>query len=130
MPANDAASGALAAFEAPIDAQSHATLHPGWGGHRLSLGGLSNAALLSFLERHPQIGRVSLCLDADEAGRTAAGIISARLTGDERFAHITVITDPPPHGKKDYNEALLHAARLERAQKQAGHRKEAGFSIE
>ena len=130
LPANDAASGALAAFEAPIDVQSHATLFPDWSGHRLSLGGTSDVALWAFLERHPHISRVSLCLDADEAGRTAANKITAQLTGDERFTYITVTTDPPPYGQKDYNEALLHAARLERAQKQAGHRKEAGFSIE
>ncbi len=129
MPANDAASGALAAFEAPVDALSHATLYPGWGGHRLSLGGTSDVALLSFLERHPQIRRVSFCLDADDAGRTAASKITAQLAGDGRFAHITVTTEPPPYGKKDYNEALLHTVRLERAQTRAGPRKEAGFSI-
>ena len=130
MPANDAASGALAAFEAPVDALSYATLYPGWSGHRLSLGGLSNAALLSFLECHPQISRVSLCLDADEAGQTAASKITAQLAGNGRFSHITVTTDPPPHGKKDYNEALLHTVRLERAQTWAGPRKEAGYSLE
>ena len=130
MPANDAASGALAAFEAPIDALSHATLYPEWSGHRLSLGGTSDVALRSFLEHHPHINRVSLCLDADEAGRTAARQITAFLAGDERFSHIMLTTDPPPYGKKDYNEALLHAVRLERAHKPPGHRKEAGFSIE
>ncbi len=130
MPAKDAASGALAAFEAPIDALSHAALHPDWSGHRLSLGGTSNVALRAFLERHPHINRVSLCLDADEAGRTAARQITAFLAGDERFSHIMVTTDPPPYGQKDYNEALLHAVRLERAHKLPGHRKEAGFSME
>ncbi len=39
MTANDTTSSALAAFEAPIDVQSHATLYPDWSGHRLSLGG-------------------------------------------------------------------------------------------
>jgi hypothetical protein len=126
---NDAASGALAVFEAPIDALSHATLFPGWDGHRLSLGGTSDVALLAFLERNPHIKHISLCLDADEAGRTAANKITAYLAGDERLSHITVTTDPPPYGKKDYNEALIHAVRLERAQTQAGHHKEAGVSI-
>ena len=128
--ASDAASGALAAFEAPIDALSHATLFPDWSGHRLSLGGTSDVALRAFLERHPHISRISLCLDADEAGRTAARQITAFLAGDERLSHIVVTTDPPPYGQKDYNEALLHAVRLERAHKLPGHRKEAGFSIE
>ncbi len=130
MPATEDDSGALAAFEAPIDVQSHATLYPDWSGHRLSLGGTSDVALRAFLEAHPHINRISLCLDADEAGRTAARQITSFLTGDERFAHIAVTTDPPPYGKKDYNEALLHAVSLERAHKPPGHRKEAGFSME
>jgi DNA primase len=86
-------------------------------------------ALLAFLDHNPHIGCISLCLDADEAGRTAADKITAHLDGDERLSHITVTIDPPPYGKKDYNEALIHAVRQERAQKQAGHRKEAGVSI-
>ena len=130
MPATETASGAIAAFEAPIDVQSHATLFPDWSDHRLSLGGTSDVALRAFLEGNPYINRVSLCLDTDEAGQTAARQITSFLAGDERFAHIAVTTDPPPYGKKDYNEALLQAVRLERAHKPPGHRKEAGFSIE
>jgi hypothetical protein len=42
---------------------------------------------------------------------------------------IAVTIDPPPIGK-DYNEALLHTVREERARKQAGHHKDAGFFIE
>ena len=128
MPEKEAASGAVAAFEAPIDALSHATLYPGWSGHRLSLGGTSDVALRAFLEATPQTSHVSLCLDADEAGQTAAQRITESLGRDARFSHLTVTTDPPPVGK-DYNEALLHAARHERAQKQAGHHKEVGLSI-
>ena len=128
IPANDAASGALAVFESPIDALSHATLFPDWSGHRLSLGGTSDVALLSFLERNPQIGSLFFCLDADEAGQTAARKITALLAADTRFSHIAVKITPPPVGK-DYNEALLHTVSQERAQKQAGHQKEAGLSI-
>jgi hypothetical protein len=119
----------LAVFESPIDALSHLCLYPNADTHRLSLGGTSDVALLAFLERNPQIRRVSLCLDADEAGRTAARKIKAFLEGGGRFPHITATIDPPGRGK-DYNEALLHAIGQERAMKQAGHRKEAGFSIE
>ena len=96
--------------------------------HYLSLGGTSDVALVSFLERNPQIKRISLCLDADDAGRKATGKIMKSLAGDERFSHIEVTAEPPPVGK-DYNEALLHAVGLERAKKQAGHRRDAGFSI-
>ncbi len=126
--AKEAASGAVAVFEAPIDALSHATLYPGWGGHRLSLGGTSEVALRAFLEANPQTSHMSLCLDADEAGRTAAQRITESLGRDTRFSHIVVTADPPPVGK-DYNEALLHAVSHKRAQKQAGHRLDAGLSI-
>ena len=54
----------VAVFEAPIDALSHATLQElegwKWNGYRLSLGGTSHVALTSFLERHPEIRRVTL----------------------------------------------------------------------
>ena len=119
---------ALVVFESPIDTLSHLCLYPNTDAYRLSLGGTSDVALISFLERNPQINRISLCLDADDAGQTAARQIKSFLAGDKRFAHITVTIDLPKEGK-DYNEALLHAIRLERAQKQAGHRKEAGLSI-
>lgn len=119
----------LTVFESPIDSLSHLYLYPNADAYRLSLGGTSDVALVSFLERNPQINRISLCLDTDDAGQTAARQITKSLGGDERFSRISVTTDPPQNGK-DFNEALLHAVRLERAQKQAGHRKEAGFSID
>ena len=62
----------VAVFEAPIDALSHATLQElegwKWNGYRLSLGGTSHVALTSFLERHPEIRRVTLYMDHDLAG--------------------------------------------------------------
>ncbi|MDR2515417.1 MAG: DUF3991 and toprim domain-containing protein [Christensenellaceae bacterium] len=128
LAANAAANGSLAVFEAPIDALSHATLFPEWRGHRLSLGGTSDVALMAFLERHPHIDNISLCLDADDAGRTASHKIVAAHAGDVRFSHITVTIDPPMLGK-DYNEALLHAIRTKREQTQAGPRKETGLSL-
>jgi DNA primase len=108
---------------------SHLCLYPDMDTHRLSLGGTSDAALNSFLERNSQIDGVSLCLDADDAGQQAAHKIKSMLAADSRFSHIAVIIDPPPIGK-DYNEALLHTVSRERAQKQAGHRKDAGLFIE
>jgi len=125
MRARDAPGSALAVLESPIDALSHLCLYPGIDAHRLSLGGTSDAALLSFLERNPQINHVSLCLDADAAGQTAAQKIESALAGDARFAHIRVTIDPPTMGK-DYNEALLYTIEKERVW--PGHRKVAGFS--
>ena len=124
----------LAVFEAPIDLLSHATMlqrsgltksgglamQQGWDFdiHRLSLGGTSSVALISFLERNPQITRVMLHLDLDAAGLTAAREIKAQLKADDRFKHIRVSYNPP-RGAKDYNAALLRAVSIERKQKQS-----------
>lgn len=126
LPARSPDSRRLVVFEAPIDALSHAVLFPDMDGYRLSLGGTSDVALMAFLERHPQINNLSLCLDADDAGRNAAGKIQALLADDKRFAHITVTIDPPEKGK-DYNEMLLQVKADERIP--ASRREEAGFSL-
>ncbi|MEA5003778.1 MAG: toprim domain-containing protein, partial [Christensenella sp.] len=126
LAAKDADGGVVAVFEAPIDALSHATLFPNWSGHRLSLGGTSPVALLSFLAEHPETSNVSLCLDADDAGQTAAGRIREMLAGDKRFSHITVTKDPPKEGK-DFNDMLL--CKKERETKLTGRRKVTGLSI-
>lgn len=108
----------LAVYEAPIDALSGATLRlldgEGVDCYRLSLGGTSPVALFSFLERHPQIERVSLCLDADEAGREATAKIQTLLSEEERFAHIRVRDTPPPVGK-DYNNTLRQIVEQDRS---------------
>ena len=126
LPANDPTNGTLVVLESPIDALSHLCLYPGIDAHRLSLGGTSDVALLSFLERNPQIDHVSLCLYADVAGQTAAKNIEKVLAGDARFAHIKVSIDPPSIGK-DYNEVLLHTVSRQRERTPPGHRKDAGF---
>jgi len=136
LPAKDPNSRHLLCFEAPIDLLSHATLMQRRGGlvarhssccstmqpgidfdsHRLSLGGTSSVALVSFLERNPQITRVMLHLDLDAAGIAAAREIKAQLRSDSRFKHIRVSYNPP-RGAKDYNEALCRVVGLERKQK-------------
>lgn len=133
IPAKNLDSKHLAVFEAPIDALSHVTLQHrtgwSWDGYRLSLGGTSDISLISFLERNPQITRVTLHLDNDVAGLTAARKIKKTLSNDERFRHIRVSVNPPRRGK-DYNEALLQTIRLEREQKQFLYQKTAGICIE
>ena len=118
----------LAVFEAPVDALSHSTLQQRggwqWDGHRLSLGGTSSVALISFLERNPQICRVILHLDNDAAGLTAARKIKAQLAADNRFKHIRISINPP-RGAKDYNDALLSVVRMEQEQKQSRRREAA-----
>lgn len=109
IPAKDVRSRQLAVFEAPIDALSHATLQQRdkwqWDGFRLSLGGTSNVALIAFLERNPQITRITLHLDSDVPGIKAARKIKAELATDKRFSHIKVSVNPPRKGK-DYNAML------------------------
>jgi hypothetical protein len=69
-------STALAVFESPADCLAHHSINSlgktSWDGHRLSLGGVASAALNGFLERHPHIRSIRLCLDADQPGKEAA----------------------------------------------------------
>ena len=132
IPAQNPGSRYLAVFEAPIDALSHATLQQrggwSWDGHRLSLGGTSDVALIAFLERNPQISRIILHLDNDAAGITAARKIKTRLAADSRFSRIRVSVNPPHRGANDYNDLLLQDIQREREQKHRS-RREAAFSI-
>jgi len=111
IPSANTYSRHLAVFEAPIDALSHASLQQRdgweWDGHRLSLGGTSEVALISFLERSPQISRIALHLDNDAAGLTAARKIKVRLAADVQFSRIRVSVNPPNRGANDYNDLLL-----------------------
>ena len=138
LPAENPDSRELIVFESPIDLLSHATLQQRGGlgdvmdkalhsatvtdlvldSHRLSLGGTSDVALIAYLERNPAIEQITLCLDADEAGQTAARKIAAKLATDSRFEHISVFNRPPQNGAKDYNEVLLRAISAEIEQKQ------------
>lgn len=92
-------SDTVAVFESPIDALSHATLHPDFNGWRLALGGTALVALKSFLERHNEINRCVVCTDNDKAGNLAAVKIAELLA-------IEVIRSIPPIGK-DWNNTLL-----------------------
>ena len=120
-----------AVFEAPIDALSHATLQElegwKWDGYRLSLGGTSHVALVSFLERHPEIRRVNLYMDNDLGGLKNARRIKAMLREDRQFKHIRVGINPPRSGK-DYNEKLLQT-REQMKHQQPCRQKKAAISM-
>jgi hypothetical protein len=107
---NGKTNSALALFESPIDCMAHATIYglvqTGWDGHRLSLGGVSSAALYGFLEHNPQITSIRLALDNDKAGFDAANRIIRELLGDKQYSHIKIESAPPPIGK-DYADTLL-----------------------
>jgi len=100
----------LALFESPIDCMASATIlnigQTGWEGYKLSLGGVSSAALYGFLERNPQITSIRLCLDNDRAGQDASNRIIKELLGDKRYSHIKIETALPPIGK-DYADTVL-----------------------
>jgi hypothetical protein len=100
----------LALFESPVDALAHASIHDigktGWDGHRLSLGGVSSAALFGYLERNPQITSVGLSLDNDKAGQDATNRIIKELLSDKRYASMKITVAPPPIGK-DYADTVL-----------------------
>ena len=94
-----------------MDLLSRATLvrlgHKVFDGHRLSLGGTADVALIAYLERNPHIEHVSLCLDNDEGGLEAVKNITATLSSDKRFSHIIITTNLPKAKGHDYNEELL-----------------------
>ncbi len=60
-------------FESPIDIMSYMTLCKEKGkpykiDHMISLGGLSDLALKSYLDRYPKIKHIVICIDNDESG--------------------------------------------------------------
>ena len=108
-PENPGNNSILAVFESPVDSLAHFTIHEigqtGWDGHRLSLSGVSSLALISFLERNPDITNIQLCLDSDKAGKEATSRIIRELLNDRRFSDKRIIVAPPPIGK-DYADTL------------------------
>ena len=131
IPAKNPNSKTAAVFEAPIDALAHQTIHKigqtNWEGHRLSLGGTSSLALISFLERNPEVTNILLCLDGCEAGRKSTDRIIKELLSDKRFSHVKITNAPPPIGK-DYADTL-QAIRQMNIEKNKSDRQQAAFSI-
>ena len=99
----------LFAFEAPIDLLSYISLHPqNWRcSSYVALNGVSEQPILRLLELYPQLQRVTLCLDNDEAGLKAASRIHKIL---KQQGSEDVVYDVSAH--KDWNEDLK-AARLQ-----------------
>lgn len=85
-------------------------------------------ALTAFLERHPEIKRVTLYMDNDLGGLTNARKIKAMLHEDQRFKHIRVSVNPPRVGK-DYNEKLQHIREQIKDRQLQCRQKQAAISI-
>lgn len=79
----DGTSKWLFVFEAPIDMLAFITLHPdNWQNHSyVALCSVSERAILHRLQANPCIQSVVLCLDYDNAGRTACMRITDILKG-------------------------------------------------
>lgn len=94
-------------FEAPIDAMSGATLQKLQHGtdwhtvYYLAMGGLNYMTPDHFLEAHPRVKLILLCLDNDEAGRSFTEKLARRYT-----ARGYSVRHVPPQYGKDYNDSL------------------------
>lgn len=95
-------------FESPIDLLSHATMCNIETGNskewlkatRLSLAGVSDKALDTFLKNHPDVKRINLRLDNDLAGRKACEVISDKYKNQGYYVSVILPRT------KDYNEDL------------------------
>ena len=69
------------AFEAPIDMLAYISMHPeGWKNHSyVALCSVSDKALMHQLETHPNLKKIVLCLDNDDAGQSAVQRIKESL---------------------------------------------------
>jgi len=103
----------VAVFESPLDALAHSTFmeiakksdNVIWDGYRLSLGGTTSGALEKFLEKNPQVEKIFLCLDSDDAGRKATKRIIQEIKSNPKHSEKSV-TDAPPKYGKDYGDTL------------------------
>ena len=97
---HDPRSDLVLVFEAPIDLMSYLTLHRDMA-NAVALCGLYDGALQTYLQAHPEIRRIALCLDADEPGEKAA----QQLQEKYQLQGYAVTVEEPRNGK-DWNEYL------------------------
>lgn len=131
----DGKSNRVYAFEAPIDAMSHATLCKFHGidwreDHRVAEGCLSDKALYRYLQHHPEIAEIVFCYDNDIDGKLSDGTphnhgqVQAELSA-ETFADLGYKTFIQTPVNKDFNldllalrKGLIHTPQTEREQGQ------------
>ena len=95
-------------FESAIDSMSHASIvnvntgnAAAWLQHnRISLSGTADTPLPMYLQQHPHVRELILCMDNDTAGRDAAIAIARKYTDKGYITRLEL-----PWGK-DYNEDL------------------------
>jgi hypothetical protein len=99
----------LYVFESPIEAMSHASIVNKIIGNdrafsihnRLSLGGVTDVALVQYLQDNPQIKHIDFCLNNDEAGRSATSEMMAKFE-EQGYT----VRDRPPT-LDDFNDDLI-----------------------
>ena len=91
------------AFEAPIDMLAYISKNPvNWKNHSyVALCSVSEKALMHQLETHPNLTKIVLCLDNDDAGRSAVQRIKESLY---QRGYYDVHVETPVH--KDWDEDL------------------------
>ncbi len=107
-------SNCLYVFEAPIDLLSYITLNPqDWQNHSyVALCGVGGQAMMWMLEQYPQLRKVSLCLDNDEAGHKASERLKNQLS-EKGYSSQRLISEG-----KDWNDDLI-----------AAHQRQSGFEM-
>jgi DNA primase len=105
----------LYVFEAPVDMLSYITLYPGeWQQHSyVALCGVGSQAMLWMLEQYPQLRKVTLCLDNDEAGHKASERLKNQLA-EKGYPSQRLISK-----EKDWNDDLVAV----------GQHKQSGFEM-
>ena len=92
----------------------------------LACGGTASNALLYHIKHHPQIQKIYLCMDNDEAGHTARKNFRSEL---KTVGFSGKVIDKIPIGK-DFNEDLKTLRETAPAMKQNQNTKERGLSYE
>ena len=97
-------SDVLNVFEAPIDVLSYMSLQKMYGKQQndsyISLGGVTDKALIRYLSDNKNIKRIRVCTDNDQAGNKAA-----KRIWEEYGKQYKVTRHRPEH--KDFNEDLV-----------------------
>jgi hypothetical protein len=96
-------------FESPIDVISHASTVNHYKGAeawrentRLSLGGVTDNALIEYLKNNLDTKEIVFCLDNDEAGHIATAKLS------EKYSQLGYSVRTVTPKNKDFNEDLLY----------------------
>ncbi len=104
----EGSSKTVCVFESPIDLMSYLSLLKcydikDFDHHMISLGGVTDLGLMSFLKRNQAIERIVLCLDNDQAGSDACLRLGIKLQDNYELRRHNPV-------RKDFNEDLLNVS--------------------